>query len=99
MAGLTDGLWTAVCLTGLACLVWWLMGKLVCPVSSSGTWVVLVGRGEGDGLEQKVRAFIWLRSLGLLRCPVVIADAGLDETGREVALRLARRWSGVILWP
>lgn len=98
MAGLTDGLWTAVCVLGLACLGWWLMGKLLCPVPASGTWVVLAGRGEGDGLEQKVRAFLWLRSLGLLRCPVVIADAGLDERGREVARRLGQRWSGVILW-
>ena len=99
MAGLTDGLCTATCVIGLACLGWWLMGKLLCPVPTSGTWVVLAGKGEGDGLEQKVRAFFWLRSLGLLRCPVVITDAGLDEKGREVALRLAQRWSGVIFWP
>ena len=98
MAELTDGLWTAVCVMGLACLGWWLMGKLLCPVPSSGTWVVLEGKGEGDGLEQRVRAFFWLRSLGLLRCPVVIVDAGLDKRGREVAHRLALRWSGVVLW-
>ena len=98
MAGLTDGFWTAVCVIGLACLGWWLAGKLLCPVPSSGTWVVLAGRGEGDGLEQKVRAFLWLRSLGLLRCPVVIADMGLNEQGKEVVGRLALRWHGVILW-
>lgn len=98
MTGLTDGLLTVVCTLALACLGWWLMGRLLCPVPASGTWVLLTGRGNGEGLEQKVRAFVWLRSLGLLRCPLVIADIGLDVQGREVALRLAARWHGVVLW-
>ena len=58
-----------------------------------------LGRGEGEGLEQQVRCFIWLRSLGLLRCPVVIADVGLSPAGWELALRLTARWPEVILWP
>ena len=98
MTGLTDGVYTAICVVGLACLGWWMMGKLLCPVPSSGTWVVLAGSEEGDGLEQKIRAFFWLRSLGLLRCAVVIADMGLNEKGLEVARRLALQWPGVELW-
>lgn len=97
MTGLTDGLLTVACILALACLGWWLMGRLLCPVPGSGTWVVLTGHSNGEGLEQKVRAFVWMRSLGLLRCPVVITDAGLDAQGREIALRLAARWHGVIL--
>ena len=46
-----------------------------------------------------MRAFVWLRSLGLLSCCVVIADLDLTAQGREVALRLALRWPEVVLWP
>ena len=60
---------------------------------------IISGRGEGEKLEQQVRSFLWLRALGLLRCPIVIADAGLTPAGWELALRLTARWPGVILWP
>ena len=56
-------------------------------------------RGEGEGLEQLVRSFLWLRGMGLLRCPIVIADAGLTPAGWELALRLSARWPEVALWP
>ena len=56
-------------------------------------------RGGGEELEQQVRSFLWLRGLGLLRCPIVIADVGLTPAGWELALRLTARWPGVILWP
>ena len=52
-----------------------------------------------EKLEQQVRSFLWLRGLGLLRCPIVIADAGLTPAGWELALRLTARWPEVILWP
>ena len=61
--------------------------------------MLLRGQGDGDGLEQTVRGFVWLRGLGLLRVPILIADLGLDPRGREIALRLCARWPGVILWP
>ena len=46
-----------------------------------------------------MRSFLWLRGLGLLRCPILIADAGLTPAGWELALRLTARWPEVILWP
>lgn len=55
--------------------------------------------GGGEDLEQQVRSFLWLRGLGLLRCPILIADAGLTPAGWELALRLTARWPEVILWP
>lgn len=94
-----DVLLAAVCAAGLAACAWWLLGRLLRPIPSRGVFVVLPGRGDGGGLEQSVRAFIWLRSLGLLACPVVIADRSLTPEGREVALRLAARWPDVALWP
>ena len=51
------------------------------------------------GLAFFVWWLVWLRSLGLLSCCVVIADLDLTAQGREVALRLALRWPEVVLWP
>ena len=98
-----EGIWEALaalfCAAGLALVLWWLIGRLLRPFPAGGLCALLAGRGDGEGLEQSVRAFIWLRSLGLLSCPVVIADAGLSPRGRGLALRLTLRWPGVALWP
>ena len=78
---------TVLCLMGLGLLVWCLMGRLVCPVPGQEVLAVLEGQ-----------ALMWLRSLGLLRCPVVIVDLGLDREGLAVAQRLALRWPVVDLY-
>ena len=74
------------------------MGGVGCPVPGLVVLAVVEGLGEGGGLEQSVRALMWLRSLGLLRCPVVIVDLGLDREGLAVAQRLALRWPVVDLY-
>lgn len=79
-------------------LSWWLVGRLLRPLPTPGVRAVVPGRGDGEGLEQTVRSFQWLRGLGLLRCPVVIADVNLTPAGRELALRLARCWPDVVVW-
>ena len=94
-----DILLAVICICGLAFVGWWLFGLLLRPLPGHGAYLVLPGRDEGEGLEQQVRACIWLRGLGLLSCPVVIADAGLTPQGWELALRLTARWPGVVLWP
>ena len=99
MEGILEVLLAAACAAGLGLLAWWLFGRLLRPIPRQAMYALLPGRGEGEGLEQSVRAFIWLRSLGLLSCPVVIADVDLTARGRELALRLTLRWPGVILWP
>lgn len=96
---MTDVLLTALCVLGLAFLAWWLMGRLLRPIPAPGVRALIPGRGGGEELEQAVRAFIWLRGLGLLDCPIVIADVDLTPEGWELALRLTARWPGVILWP
>ena len=88
-----DTLLAAVCVLGLA---------LWPPVSSyagSGSAGAHPRPGEGEDLEQTLRAFMWLRGLGLLDCPIIIADLGLTPKGWELALRLTARWPGVVLWP
>lgn len=99
MGVMADAVLTAVCVAGLFFLAWWLMGRLLRPIPDPGCRGLIPGRGAGEGLEQAVRALIWLRGLGLLNCPVVIADVDLTPEGREIALRLAARWPGVTLWP
>lgn len=94
-----DVLLTAVCVLGLAGCFWWLLGRLLRPIPRGCVRVVLSGRGRGADLEQSVRSLMWLRGLGLLNCPILIADLGLNREGREIALRLAVRWPGVVLWP
>ena len=63
----------------------------------SGRGCVLVCYGMPDiGIVSRWK---WLRSLGLLNCPILLADMGLSPEGREIALRLIRRWPDVVLWP
>ncbi len=94
-----DILLAVICVCGLAFVGWWLFGLLLRPLPGREAKVIISGRGEGEDLEQQVRSFLWLRGLGLLRCPVVIADVGLTPAGWELALRLTVRWPEVILWP
>lgn len=88
-----------VCVLGLTGSLWWLLGRLLRPLPCGGACILLKGRGEGESLEQTVRGFLWLRGLGLLKVPILIADLGLNARGRETALRLCARWPEVILWP
>ena len=99
MGGFWDILLAIICIIGLALAGGWLFGLLLRPLPGREAKIVLPGRGEGEELEQLVRSFLWLRGMGLLRCPIVIADAGLTPAGWELALRLTARWPGVILWP
>ena len=94
-----DILLAVICMLGLALVGGWLFGLLLRPLPGGEARVVIPGRGEGEELEQQVRTFLWLRGMGLLRCPVVIADVDLTPAGWELALRLAARWPEIALWP
>ena len=99
MGAFWDIVLAVICICGLAFVGWWLFGLLLRPLPGRGASVVLTGQGDGGDLEQRVRSFLWLRGLGLLRCPIVIADTGLTPAGWELALRLTARWPEVVLWP
>ena len=88
-----------LCVLGLTGALWWLLGRMLRPLPCGSAFVLLRGIEDGAGLEQTVRGFIWLRGLGVLHAPILIADLGLNARGREIALRLCARWPGVILWP
>ena len=99
MGGFWDILLAIICIIGLALAGGWLFGLLLRPLPGREAKIVLPGRGEGEELEQLVRSFLWLRGMGLLRCPIVIADTGLTPGGWELASRLTARWPEVVLWP
>ena len=61
-------------------------------------WLLRPGE-DGGGLEVALRQLAWLRRAGLFRGEAVIWDAGLTPEGRELALRLARRWPWVTCCP
>ena len=88
-----------LCVFGLSLAGWWLMGRLLRPIPQTCLYALIPVKGEGEGMEQGVRMLVWLRSLGLLNCPILLADVGLSPEGREVALRLICRWPDVVLWP
>ena len=71
-------------------LGWGLRAVCLLPVTGKQLCMVLSARGDGESLEQQCRAYLLLRSFGLLRRPLVLVDAGLSEQG----LRLAELLSG-----
>lgn len=72
---------------GLLALCWLLLGRLLLPVPLDLT-VSLTGHGDGEGLEQGVRALHWLRRTGLWRGDIRIVDGGLSPRGLVVARQL-----------
>lgn len=94
-----DILLAVICMIGLALVGGWLFGLLLRPLPGREAKIILSGRGKGENLEQLVRSFLWLRGMGLLRCPIVIADVDLTPEGWEVASRLTARWPEIVLGP
>ena len=84
---------------GLIGAGWILLGWLLRCGTRHRCWLLIPGRGEGEYLEQELRRVMWLREMGLLSCPVAIADVSLSREGREMAMRLILRWPDVVLWP
>ena len=86
---------------GLLALGWLLFGRLVTPVGRQGgpVYAVVPASGDGEHLEQDVTGLLWLRGGELARFTIVIADGGLNETGRTVAAGLLSRSQGLVLCP
>lgn len=67
---------------GLLSVLWAALGWLI-PACSHG-WLVCPGRGDAFPL---VGVFLWLRSLGIVRCPLIVVDMGLDSQERAYLSR------------
>lgn len=72
---------------GLLALGWLVLGRALLPIPLDLT-VSLTGYGDGEGLEQGVRALHWLRRTGLWRGEILIRDGGMSPLGLEVARKL-----------
>ena len=83
---------TAMAAAGLAVLLWWQMGRLLRPVPGRNVQVVISGRGDGEELEQTLRALYWLRGMGLLQSGIVIETEDLTDTGLTLAEKLIQRY-------
>ena len=62
---------------GVLSLLWAMFGWLL-PVCREG-WILCPGR-TGD--LAAVYVYLWLRSMGIVRCPLVLADLGLSGEER-----------------
>ena len=72
---------------GLVSLGWLAVGALLLPGVCPARMVV-DAKGDGGGLEQTVKALLWLRRTGLWWGEVVIRDRGLDGDGLALARTL-----------
>ncbi len=62
---------------GTLSAAWALFGWLL-PVCREG-WLLYPGRPGGLTF---VYLYLWLRGMGFIRCPLILADLGLSETER-----------------
>ena len=98
MGLLIEALLAGLCAAGLAFFAWWLFGRVLRPLPGQGVCALLPGRGDGEGLEQSVRAFVWLlvehRGQTLTREQLLdrVWDSGefVDENALSVAVRRLR---------
>ncbi len=63
---------------GLMSVLWAVLGGLL-PVCREG-WLLYPGR---SGKLNFVPVYLWLRSLGLVRCPLILVDLGLSDGERQ----------------
>ena len=84
---------------GLLALGWLLLGAAVAPVGRGSVYAVVPAAGDGEHLEQDVKGLLWLRGGELARFTIVIADSGLNDTGRRVAAALLTGSRGMVLCP
>ena len=85
---------------GLLGLGWLLFGKLLAPIGEKGrVYAVIPASGDAETLEHDVQGLLWLRGGNLAQFTVVIADCGLSDQGRILALLLQRREPGLMICP
>lgn len=75
---------------GMACVIWLAYGWLLLP-ESCPLCVVVTATGMGEGVEQTVRALVWLRKNHLWKGTVSIRDGGLTREGLKLVMALARQ--------
>ena len=75
---------------GVVLIAWCLTGLLLMPVFTHDMVTLCYARGNGDGLEQQIRAYGWLRDGERSGGRFLIVDCGLNEDGLHRTRILAR---------
>lgn len=91
MNSLFDIILALLAAAGLLALSWLLFGRLLAPVGrrrEMPVFAVLPAWGDGSHLEYDLAGLRWLRGGNLAKFTVILADAGLSETGRAAAAAL-----------
>lgn len=78
---------------GVILLAWCLLGLLLEPVFGREMVTLYFVRGNGDGLERRVRAYGWLRDGKITGGRMVMVDCGLTKPGLDTAQLLRDRYS------
>lgn len=63
---------------GLLSVLWALFGWLL-PACRRG-WLLYPGRSEDLSF---VGIYLWLRGMGIVRCPLILADLGLSDAEKQ----------------
>lgn len=86
-----DGVIALLAAIGLASILWTLIRLLFFrPVAAHRMVVLICAQGDGDGLEQQVRALTMLRRERGLVGEILLVNCGLSEEGRHLCYLLAR---------
>lgn len=80
-------------------ILWCLLGLLLQPAFGRDMVTLYYVQGDGGELEQKVRAYRWLRESRFGGSRLVLVDCGLDEMGLGIAQILRNRYSWVEYCP
>ncbi len=91
-----DGLLAALAAVGLASLLWAVVRAVMCarPPRQLGVIAIVTAQGDGEGLEEQVRALGELRRKQGTYGQVLLVNCGLTEEGRRLCGLLAwqDRW-------
>lgn len=93
-----------ICLCALAAaavlvLLWLLCAQFLLPVRTKNVYLLLLGRADGETLEQDCRAYLLLKNAGVIQRPLIIVDDGLNSDGQRLAGELTRLDSAITLCP
>lgn len=67
--------------------------RALLPVEKA--FIFLPVKDKGEDLQQRLYALMWLKNLGILRCPIYLLDQGLNAEGHSQIAQLTNRWQDI----
>ncbi len=84
---------------GILLLLWCLLGLVLLPVFGRSMETLYYVKGGGEGMEQRVRAYSWLREGRITGGRLIVVDCGLNEQGMGRIHLLRERYPWVEYCP